>query len=94
MLPFFPPPYIVPNPDTARRLRKRITGFTAILRTPEYHAVYSLWTHGQINIMPWTPNPYDLTVSKRDWEASVQAWRNELKRISRHHTPAFEEAHQ
>ena len=88
-MPALAPPYTIPNPDTTRRLRKRINSFTAILRTPEYHAVYSLWSHGQIHIMPWSPDPFDLTVSKREWEASVQAWRNELKRIARlHATPA------
>ena len=90
MLPTFTPPYTIPNPDTVRRLRKRINSFTAILRTPEYHAVYSLWSHGQIHIMPWSPDPFDLTVSKREWEASVQAWRNELKLIARIHTTSVE----
>ena len=81
-------PYIVPHPDTERRLRKRINSYVAILRTPEYHAVYSLWSQGLIPHMPWIPDPFNLAVSKREWEASVQAWRNELKRIARLHSTA------
>ena len=84
MLPYqIIPPYVLPHPDTERRLVKRINGFCAILRTPEYHFAYSLWLQGCIPSMPWAPDPFDLAVSKRTWEASVQTWRNELKRITR-----------
>ena len=76
------PSYILPHPDTERRLVKRINGFCAILRTTEYHVAYSLWSQGYILSMPWSPDPFDLAVSKRTWEASVQTWRNELKLIA------------
>ena len=79
------PPYAIPDPHIVRRLRKRINGFIAILRTPEYHTVYGLWTQGYITTMPHVPDPADLTVSKRAWESSIQAWRNELQRIARLH---------
>ena len=85
MLPLYATQYILQHPDTERRLFKRINSFVAILRTPEYHAVYSLWSHGLIPSMPWLPDPFDLSVSKRNWEASVQTWRNELKHIARLH---------
>ncbi len=85
MFPAYVAPQAIPNPHTFRRLSKRINGFMAILRTPGYHAVYGLWLHGYIPNMPPVPDPTDLTVSKRAWEASVQAWRNELQRISRQH---------
>ena len=84
MLPFHANlPYMLPHPDTARRLTKRTNGFFAILRTPEYHSAYSLWSQGLIPSMPWAPDPFDLAVSKRTWEARVQIWRNELKLIAR-----------
>ena len=67
--------------DTERRLAKRITGYCAILRTREYYAVYCLWHQGRIDTMPAEPNPYDLSISKRAWETSVQHWRNELKSL-------------
>ena len=76
-----------PHPDIERRLVKRINGFFAILRTPEYHVVYNLWVLGRIQAMPAVPDPCDLTVSKRRWEASVQTWRNELQRIARSSDP-------
>ena len=83
MFTFHSHPYILPHPDTERRLLKRINSFFAILRTPEYHVAYNLWSHGLIPSMPWAPDPFDLSVSKRNWEASVQTWRNALKRIAR-----------
>ena len=73
--------YILPHPDTARRLHKRLNAYFAILRTPEYHVAYSLWTHGHIPSMPWAPDPFDLSVSKRRWEASIQTWRNALQQL-------------
>ena len=65
--------------DNVRRIAKRVTGYCAILRTPEYYAAYCLWYQGRIASMPPEPDPYDLNVSKRTWEASVQHWRNELR---------------
>ena len=78
-------PYIIPHPDTERRLRKRVNGYFAILRTPEYHAAYSLWSRGLIRDMPMLPDPFDLSVSKRAWEASIQRRRNTLQYIARAH---------
>ena len=82
------PPCGVPNPHIVRRLRKRFNGFTAILRTHEYHTVYCLWLEGHINTMPYEPDPADLAVSKRAWESSIQTWRNELRRIVCQHAYA------
>ena len=78
----FTPPYTILCPDNTRRLRKRISGYLAILRTPEYHAVHGLWSRGLLQGMPQSPDPFDLTVSKRQWEVGVQTWRSELQRIA------------
>ena len=88
MITFHSHPYLLPHPVTERRLLKRINSFFAILRTPEYHVAYSLWSHGLIPSMPWAPDPFDLSVSKRNWEASIQTWRNALQRIARHNATA------
>ena len=81
------PPEAMPNPHIVRRLRKRFCAFAHILRTPEYHIAYGLWIEGQVATMPPEPDPADLTVSKRAWEASIQAWRHELRHIARQYTP-------
>ena len=80
-------PYVIPNPHIVRRLRKRFRAFTHILRAPEYHTAYGLWIEGYLATMPNEPDPADLTVSKRAWEASIQAWRNELQSIVRQYAP-------
>ena len=80
MLPI-PPPIPPLDPTSARRIRKRTNGYLAILRSPEYAGALQLWFGGHIERMPDEPNPADLTVSKRAWEASMQQWRLALQRI-------------
>ena len=75
------PSHSTQSTDNVRRIAKRVTGYCAILRTPEYYAAYCLWYQGRIASMPPEPDPYDLNVSKRTWEASVQHWRNELRTL-------------
>ena len=70
------------DPDTARRIRKRINGFLAVRRSPEYSNALRLWLLGHIDQMPDEPNTVDMTLSKRAWESSVQQWRNALRRIA------------
>ena len=82
MMQSFTPPYTILCSENTRRLRKRISGHLAILGTPEYHAVYGLWSRGVIPGMPLSPDPFDLTVSKRQWEVGVQTWRSELQRLA------------
>lgn len=66
--------------DHERRLRKRTTGVNAIKRTPEYvQATESCWLRGGNPPRPQTPDPTNLKISKRCWEASMQKWRRDLK---------------
>ena len=81
MLPAPPLPADV-DPDAARRIRKRINGFLAVRGSPEYSNAMRLWSLGHIHQMPDEPNPVDLTVSKRAWEASVQQWRRALRHVA------------
>ena len=81
MLPAPPLPADV-DPDAARRIRKRINGFLAVRRSPEYSNALRLWFLGHIEQMPDEPNPVDMTLSKRAWESSVQRWRNALRRTA------------
>ena len=75
------PSHTPQSSDNVRRIAKRVTGYRAILRTPEYYAAYCLWHQGRIASMPPEPDPYDMSISKRTWEASVQHWRNELRTL-------------
>ena len=57
-----------------RRLRKRAAAVAAVKRlTPSY----TFKRAGR----PSTPDPSDLSISKRRWEASVQKWRRELRTV-------------
>ena len=76
------PPLVGVDPETARRIRKRINAFLAVRKSPEYSSAWRLWYLGHIERMPDEPNPVDLTVSKRAWESSVQQWRSALRRIA------------
>ena len=64
--------------DLARRLRKRLNAIEAIKRTPEYKDAY-VYDGGSL---PTTPDPTDLTITKRGWESSVIKWRAMLRRLS------------
>ena len=67
--------------DLARRLQKRLSAVVAIKRTPEYSDAY-VYDGGSL---PTTPDPTDLTISKRSWERSVQDWRRLLRRLAALH---------
>ena len=59
-----------PSPETwARRRVKREAAAAAVKRSPDYHEIY-----GMVE-----PDPTDSTVSKRQWEKSVQIWRKALR---------------
>ena len=64
----------VSEEDRTRRLRKRRAAVDAIKSKPEY-------TEIETEARPLTPDPEDLTLSKRDWETAVQVWRNDLKAL-------------
>ena len=57
-----------------RRIRKREAGVAFIRRSPEY----VLATVRDLP-RPKTPDPTDMTLSKRAWERSVQLWRSALR---------------
>ena len=61
-----------PPEDTARRILKRKNAVDAIKQQPEYAECDPL-------VRPRTPDPEDLTLSKRDWEKMVQRWRADLR---------------
>ena len=79
----------VPDEQTvARRLSKRQAAVQAIKRSPEYARLQELRMVGASegnadeDLRPHgTPDPTDLTVSKRKWEAQVQHWRRKLKEL-------------
>ena len=59
--------------DNERRLRHRAAAVAAVKRlTPEYTLARARAT---------TPDPTDLSISKRRWEASVQEWRDALRTV-------------
>ena len=61
-----------PAEATSRRLRKRKAAVDAIKPRPEYTTCDPI-------ARPRTPDPTDLTISKREWEKQVMVWRQELR---------------
>ena len=59
-----------------RRIRKREAGVAFIRRSP----AYILATIRNLP-RPRTPDPTDMTLSKRAWERSVQIWRCALREL-------------
>ena len=74
-------PHTVETDDT-RRLRKRMNGYRAVLSTSEYASVRRAYEEGQILRMPPEPDPRDLTIPKRKWEAAIQQWRRSLRTLA------------
>ena len=64
--------------DAATRLAHRHAGIDAIRRTDEYITVIYLL----ISQLPQEPDPH-APLSKREWEAAVTAWRNQLRDLAR-----------
>ena len=56
-----------------RRLQKRAAAVDRIRQTTEYISA---------QVRPATPDPTDLSMSKRTWERSIQRWRAELRSAS------------
>ena len=67
--------------DVERRLRKKANGVLHVKSTPDYLAFSAARVQGYAvgDDLPCTPDQYDLTISKRDWEASMQKWRKILR---------------
>ena len=62
--------------DWLRRLSHRRKAVCSIKSTLEYKASAASTRR------PPTPDPEDRSVSKRGWEACVQKWRRELKKLN------------
>ena len=56
--------------DWVRRFGKRTAAVEHVRQSKDYK---------NANYRPQSPNPWDMSVSKREWEAQVQAWRRELR---------------
>lgn len=76
-------PTAAPEPfedDWPRRVAKRMEGVAAIKRTPEYTQARAQGLRDASNVdFPLTPDPTDVTMSKRTWESKVQSWRQDLR---------------
>ena len=59
-----------------RRLEKRIAGYAAVLRSDDYVFVRCCVPPSSLILVG--PDPINLTVSKRQWERSMQGWRRAL----------------
>jgi hypothetical protein len=60
-----------------KRFEKRLVAIQIVKAMPEYQCVRAC-SDGQprSSSRPRTPNPYDVTISKRRWEAEVAMWRS------------------
>ena len=67
--------------SSLRRLQKRNAAIAAIKRTPEYleAMMQDMTAVDGVDRRPQTPDPRDLTVGKKQWERSVQQWRDGLR---------------
>lgn len=72
----------VDEEDRQRRLAKRGEGVASVKRKPEYQNLLNLEARGVVLLdRPRTPDPTDENLSKRAWEASMQHWREGLRRL-------------
>ena len=65
-----------------RRLQHRLNSVAAIKATPEYKCkelVVEIMDAVPVESAPRTPDPTDFSMSKRQWEASIQRWRSALR---------------
>mmetsp|Transcript_1657 Transcript_1657/g.3905 ORF Transcript_1657/g.3905 Transcript_1657/m.3905 type:complete len:306 (+) Transcript_1657:51-968(+) len=78
-----------PSEEWARRREKRQAAIQAIRATPEHLALAAARLGGDPTAAaaPRTPDATDSSVSKRQWEASVQRWRAGLRSWSAEHGP-------
>ena len=65
-------------------MQHRRNSVAAIKATPEYKIKELVVAIGpdelpDVQLPPQTPDPTDLSISKRKWEASIQRWRSDLR---------------
>ena len=75
--------------DWQRRLQHRRNSVAAIKATMEYKCKVRLLEMGKapVESIPRTPDPTNFSVSKRQWEASIQRWRVELRDLQKQYGP-------
>ena len=75
--------HIAEEHDDAKRMRKRQNAVAAIRKIPEHEYLSELLAAGMMFTIP-TPKhvPEDAAVSKRQWEQSIQEWRNEVMTLA------------
>ena len=61
------------------RIDKRVYIVLAIKEMWDYRQCVDGVLSGRRDCMPDEPDPYDLALSKRQWERRVQRWRAELR---------------
>ena len=71
----FEAPPIAATDRDLNRITHRVAGQQAVLKSDDYVVVARTLPHW----LPPGPNPYDLSRSKRTWEANVMQWRRELQ---------------
>lgn len=65
--------------DLDRRREHRYNGVEAVKRSPEYQAMKKIQANDVSVVAPQTPDPNDLSVSKRSWEKEMMEWRTGLR---------------
>lgn len=71
----------VTEEDRARRQQHRVAGVCAVKGKQEYVRFKEMRDTGTLPVMldePLTPDPYDESMSKRTWEATMMNWRKSL----------------
>ena len=66
------------NIQHTSRVEHRLAGYMAVLRSDDYVYVRCCVP---LELMQYSPDPIDMQISKRSWEAQMQTWRRTLKRV-------------
>lgn len=70
----------VSEQDLERRREHRRNGVVAVKRSAGYQALKKIQAEDFSVAAPQTPDPDDLSISKRAWEKEVQDWRDALRK--------------
>ena len=75
-------PQLDPEAYWEWRSAKRLRAAEAIRRSSEFTRAFNLTSWLPNTSMPPEPNPHDLSISKRNWEAAIQTCRQALRTIA------------
>ena len=64
----------------AQKIKKRLGGLASIIKNTDFP-----WLTLDAQEHPIAPNPYDLTITKRQWEKAAMQYRHELIARATHH---------